>query len=68
MSVRLNQSNAHKFVNSLIQFNSGGKTIRRRIVSVSESGKSINVCCPALQEKPTTTLQIISRNISVITQ
>lgn len=66
MFVRLNQSNAHKFVNSLIQFNSGGKTIQRRIVSVSESGKSITVCCPALQEKPTAILQIVSRNIDVI--
>ena len=68
MFARLNQSNSHKFVNSLIQFNSGGKTIQRRIVSVSESGKSINVCCPALQEKPTTTLEIVSRNIYVIKQ
>jgi hypothetical protein len=61
-SIRLTPDNAYKYIGHEIVFNTRNNRIVKRIISVSNTGKSIQIEHPDLQNS----LQIVSRKVYVI--
>jgi hypothetical protein len=60
--IRLTPSNVNQYINNNIIFKTRGREIIKRIISVSNSGKSIVIDHPDLGN----CLQIVSRKVHII--
>ena len=60
--VKLTPANAHQYIGYEIQFNTRGGQMVKRILGVSESGKTIIINHPDLKN----CLEIVSRNVYVL--
>ena len=63
-TIRLTPENVFQYIEHEIIFKSRNNHIIKRIVNVSNSGKSVHIDHPDLQN----TLEIVSRNVYVITK
>ena len=63
-TIRLTPENAYQYIGYEIIFKSRIHHIIKRIISVSNSGKSIKIDHPDLQN----TLQLVTRNVYVIVE
>ena len=60
--VRLTPANVSKYIGHKIEFKTRGEIVTKKIINVSDTGKTITIDHPDLKNN----LEIVSRNIFVI--